>query len=57
MTNMQKRYATALNEIRSKVGNEYYNLLELPDGVKEVLKSTTDLETKTRMLEEMAKVL
>ncbi len=29
-------------------------LLDLPDQVKEILKNTTDLETKTKLLEAIA---
>jgi hypothetical protein len=49
MTELEKRYQNAIDKIGTA------RLLDLPEGVKEVLKSTTDLETKTKMLEEIAK--
>ena len=44
-----KRYEEAMKKLRK------YDLTTLPDEVKEVLKNTTDLETKVKMLEEIAK--
>lgn len=45
---IEKRYHDAIK----KIGTE--KLLNLPPQVKEVLKSTTDLEVKTEMLEMIA---
>lgn len=47
-----ERYQKALKKIGGAAG-----LLSLPDQVQEVLKSTTDLETKTTMLELIAEAL
>lgn len=47
-----ERYQKALKKIGGAAG-----LLSLPDQVHEVLKSTTDLETKTTMLELIAEAL
>lgn len=44
-----KRYKEAVN----KIGCD--GLLNLPEQIKELLKSTRDLKTKTELLEEMAK--
>ena len=52
MTDLEKRYGKALKEIRRNT-----NLLTMPEEVKSILKATTDLETKTKMLEEIAKKL
>ena len=46
-----KRY----EEVMKKLNN--CDLTTLPDEVKEVLKNTTDLETKVKMLEEIAKAI
>jgi hypothetical protein len=48
----EKRYQEALKKIGGAAG-----LLSLPDQVQEVLKSTTDMETKTTMLELIAEAL
>jgi uncharacterized protein YPO0396 len=44
-----ERYQAALKKIGGAAG-----LMNLPDQVKEVLKSTTDLQIKTEMLEMIA---
>ena len=41
-----ERYKAAIDRIGGAAG-----LLSLPDEVKRILKGTTDLETKTQMLE------
>ena len=46
-----KRYEEAMNKLRK------YDLTTLPDDVKEVLKNTTDLKTKVKILEEIAKAI
>lgn len=46
-----KRYEVVMKKITTG------DLLGLPDPIKEVLKSTTDLKTKVKMLEEIAKIL
>lgn len=50
MTNLEIRYQKAIKEIGGTT-----ELLNLPKQIKEVLKSTTDFETKVKMLEEIAK--
>mgnify|MGYP006872986400 FL=1 len=42
----EERYQAAIREIGGAAG-----LLSLPEDVKNILKETTDLETKTEMLE------
>lgn len=49
---MTQRYEKAVKEIGGAVA-----LLNLPDQVKEVIKNTRDLETKTKMLEMIAKAM
>ena len=44
----EERYQKALQ----KIG--YARMLSLPDSIKTILKEVTDLETKTKMLEEIA---
>ena len=44
-----KRYQEALNKLGTG------GIMNLPEQVKEVLKSTTDLKVKTEMLEMIAK--
>lgn len=51
MTTLEKRYQTAIR----KIG--YQKMLNLPDKVKEILTNTRNLETKVKMLEEIAKML
>lgn len=51
MTILEKRYQVAIK----KIGHE--RLLEAPKQIKDILKDTTDLETKVRLLEEIAKVI
>lgn len=46
---LQERYSKAIREAGGATG-----LLSLPKQVKEVLQSTTDLETKVKMLERVA---
>lgn len=48
----EKRYQEALK----KIGGAK-NLLSLPEQIREVLMSTTDMETKTTMLELIAEAL
>lgn len=42
------RYQNALRRIGSPA------LLQLPEGIRKLLRETTDLETKTELLEEIA---
>ena len=51
MKNLEKRYQNAINNIGGVSA-----LLTLPEGVKKILKSVTDLEAKVKILEEIAKV-
>lgn len=51
MTNLEHRYRNAINKIGGTPA-----LLSLPEEVKNVLKSVTDLEIKTKILEKIAKV-
>lgn len=53
MTNNEylKRYEAAMKKLNAS------NLLELPAEVKEILKNTTDLKTKVKMLEEITKAI
>lgn len=51
MTTLEKRYQIAID----KIGHE--RLLNLPKQIKEVLQSTRDLETKVKLLEEIAKTV
>ena len=51
MTELEKRYRVAID----KIG--YERMLNLPEQVKSILKNTKDLEAKTKMLEEIAKVI
>lgn len=46
---VEQRYQAAIREIGGAAG-----LLSLPEDVKNVLKETTDLKTKTEMLEMIA---
>lgn len=48
---LEERYSAAIKKIGGAAG-----ILSLPEEVKNILKSTTDLETKTEMLELIAKV-
>lgn len=50
MTNIEMRYKKAIKDIGGAAG-----LLNLPDQVREVLKSTKSLEYKVKMLELIAK--
>ena len=52
MTILEKRYQIAIDKIGGPAG-----LLNLPRQIKEVLKNTKDLETKVKLLEEIAKAL
>ena len=52
MTILEKRQKIAIDKIGGPVG-----LLNLPSKIKEVLKSTKDLETKVKLLEEIANAL
>ena len=45
MTDMMQRYEAVIKRLGHAA------LLDLPDEVKDVLKSTADLETKVKMLE------
>lgn len=47
---LEKRYSAAIKAIGGTPG-----LLALPDNIKNLLKDVTNLETKVRMLEEIAK--
>lgn len=49
MTALEKRYQVAID----KIGHA--RLLNLPEQIKELLKNTKDLKTKTELLEEIAK--
>lgn len=49
MKKLEKRYQNAINNIGGTTA-----LLALPDGVKKILKSVTDLETKVEILERIA---
>lgn len=51
MKTLAKKHSELINEIG------YETLLNLPDQVKEVLKTTTDLEVKVKMLEMIKKAL
>lgn len=46
--NIMNRYSAALNKIGS------LNLLSLPEPVQDILKQSTNLETKVLMLEKIA---
>lgn len=50
MATLEIRYQKAINKIGGTTG-----LLNLPKQIKDVLKNTKDLETKVKMLEEIAK--
>lgn len=47
---VEQRYQAAIKEIGGAAG-----LLSLPEDVKNILKETMDLETKTELLETIAK--
>lgn len=51
MTILEIRYQEAIKEIGGATG-----LLNLPEQIKDILKNTKDLETKVKMLEEIAKI-
>lgn len=51
MTTLNKQYEAALKKIGT------VNLLNLPEEIKEALKEVTDIETKVKMLEAIAKVI
>lgn len=51
MTKLEIRYQNAIRNIGGEV-----ELLNLPKQIKDVLKSTTDLQTKVKMLEEIAEI-
>lgn len=46
---LEKRWSKAIREIGGAIG-----ILNLPEQVQDVLKSTSDLETKVKMLELIA---
>lgn len=50
MKTLEERYSEAIMAIGGTSA-----LLTLPEGVKKILKSVTDLETKVKILEEIAK--
>lgn len=50
MKNLEIRYQKAIKEIGGAA-----ELLNLPRQIQEVLKNTTDFETKVKMFEEIAK--
>ena len=50
MKTLEKRYSEAIKKIGGTSA-----LLTLPEGVKKILKSVTDLETKVKILEKIAK--
>lgn len=52
MMTLEQRYSKALKEIGGAAG-----LLNLPEQVKEVLKTTKDLAVKVEMLELVAKAV
>ena len=52
MTILEKRYQIAIDKIGGHEG-----ILNLKRQIKEVLKNTKDLETKVKLLEEIAKAL
>ena len=49
MNAIEARYHRAIRRIGHAA------LLDLPEGIKTILKNTTDLQTKTQLLEEIAK--
>lgn len=49
MNAIEARYKRAIRRIGHAA------LLELPESIKDLLKNATDLQTKTRLLEEIAK--
>lgn len=51
MTILEKRYQIAIDKIGGPAG-----LLNLPEQVKEILRNTKSLDTKVKMLEEIAKI-
>lgn len=51
MTMLEKRYERAIK----KIG--YAKMIELPKRIKEILQNTKDLETKVKLLEEIAKTV
>ena len=52
MTVLEIRYQNAVEKIGGAAG-----LLNLPEQVKNVLKNTTDLKVKVKILEEIAKIV
>ena len=52
MTVLEIRYQNAVEKIGGAAG-----LLNLPEQVKHVLKNTTDLKVKVKILEEIAKIV
>lgn len=52
MTALEIRYQNAIEKIGGAAG-----LLNLPEQVKNVLKNTTDLKAKVKILEEIAKIV
>jgi len=50
MTALEIRYERAMKKIGGTAA-----LMDLPRSIKDVLKSTNDLQTKVKMLEEIAK--
>lgn len=50
MKNLEARYSEAINNVGGA-----FAFLKLPEEVKKILKSVTDLETKVKILEEIAK--
>lgn len=51
MKTLEIRYERAIKEIGGTSA-----LMELPKQIKDILKNTRDLQTKVRILEEIAKV-
>lgn len=50
MNALEVRYHRAIKRIGGAAA-----LLDLPESIKKILRNTTDLQTKTRLLEEIAK--
>lgn len=52
MTRKEIRYSNAIKKIGGATG-----LLNLPKQIQDILKNTTDFETKLKILEEIAKII
>lgn len=51
MNNLEKRYQNAINELGGALA-----ILSLPDEVKNIIKSVSDLETKVTILEKIVEI-